>query len=137
MSQDIFVPSAGTAAEHEMIAAAAACIERFAGCFNARDARGMDGCLHFPHIILSGETMITWKKPGALPPQFFDELTRQTGWHHSTYQQAQVVLVSPRKVHFLVDYTRDRQDGTSISAHRNLWIVTYEQERWGIKQRSY
>jgi hypothetical protein len=40
-------------------------------------------------------------------------------------------------VHLVVAYTRNRQDGSVISGHESLWIVTLESERWAIKQRSY
>jgi hypothetical protein len=59
------------------------------------------------------------------------------GWHHTAYQEKQVVLVSPRKVHLLVTYSRNRADGSIITEHRNVWIVTWQDGHWGIKQRSY
>jgi hypothetical protein len=34
-------------------------------------------------------------------------------------------------------YSRNRADGSIITQHRNLWIVTWQDGRWGIKQRSY
>ncbi|MGY3485691.1 hypothetical protein ACVW1C_003574 [Bradyrhizobium sp. USDA 4011] len=37
----------------------------------------------------------------------------------------------------LHSYSRDRTDGSIASRHRNLWIVTSENGRWGIKLRSY
>ena len=41
------------------------------------------------------------------------------------------------KVHLLVDYSRDGEGGAVLSRHANLWIVTFEDGRWGVKQRSY
>ena len=116
--------------------AALACIAAFTERFNARDLVGMDAALHFPHLILTGEHLVIWKAPGQLPPGFFEELAT-TGWARSTYHAQQVVLASDRKVHLLVDYSRDRADGTQISHHQNLWIVTLQDGRWGLKQRSY
>lgn len=124
-------------ADGEAMAAAIDCIEAFTERFNARDAAGMDALLHFPHVILSGETLIVWKTPGQLAAGFFEDLAAETGWDHSTYHAKRAVLVSPRKVHLLVEYSRDRADGSIISRHANLWIVTFDGGRWGIKQRSY
>jgi hypothetical protein len=43
----------------------------------------------------------------------------------------------PAKGHLFVEYSRNRADGSIITLHQNLWIVTYDGGRWGIKQRSY
>lgn len=127
----------GGGADPDAVAAAIACVEAFTERFNARDAQGMDDLLHFPHLILAGEKLTIWKTPGQLPPRFFDDLATATGWARSTYHAKRVVLAAPRKVHLLIDYSRDRADGTIISRHANLWIVTCEGGRWGVKQRSY
>ena len=113
------------------------CVEAFTDRFNARDLAGMDALLHFPHIILSGETLTVWDGPGQLPDTFFDNLTATTGWHRSKYREKRIVLVGPRKVHLLVEYSRDDAAGRPITLHRNLWVVTFDAGRWGIKQRSY
>lgn len=137
-SDSVFNPPHDQAVdEAAMIVAAIDCVSAFSACFNARDLAGMDAHLHFPHIILSGEQLVVWDKPGQLPARFFDDLEAATGWHQSIYQRKQAVLVSPRKVHLVVDYTRNRRDGSVISAHQNLWVVTQDDGRWGIKLRSY
>ncbi|MBP6546597.1 MAG: hypothetical protein KA220_07765 [Phenylobacterium sp.] len=120
----------------EPATAAIACVEAFTAAFNARDVLGMDALLHFPHVILADENLIIWTAPGQLSPTYFDELAA-AGWGASTYHDKQVVLAGDRKVHLLLDYSRDRPDGTQISRHHNLWIVTWQDGRWGIKQRSY
>ena len=136
-TDDLFRPIPDTSDKSSMIAAAIRCVEAFSERFNARDLPGMDAHLHFPHFILSGEQMVIWNEPGNLPASFFDDLHRDTGWTESRYHRKEAVLVSPRKVHLVVDYTRNRTDGSVISTHSNLWIVTFDQGRWGIKQRSY
>lgn len=133
----LFVPTADDFDEAATVAAAIECVEAFTDCFNARDLEGMDAKLHFPHIILSGEQLVVWDRPGQLSSTFFDDLSKSSGWHHTRYQAKRPVLVSPRKVHLVVEYTRNRSDNAVITSHRNLWIVTYDRERWGIKQRSY
>ncbi|MFM0670553.1 hypothetical protein [Paraburkholderia sediminicola] len=133
----LFIPQQDDIDEAAMTLAALACIDGFTACFNARDLDGMDAHLHFPHVILSGEQLVIWERPGQLPAAFFDDLARDTGWHHTAYQEKEVVLVSPRKVHLRVVYSRNRADGSIITQHRNVWIVTWQDGRWGIKQRSY
>lgn len=125
------------AEERTAVEAALRCVDAFTDRFNARDLVGMDATLHFPHVILVDETLVVWEDPGQLPASFFDDLTTSTGWSRSTYQEKTAVLVSPRKVHLVVRYTRDRADGTPASHHSNLWVVTFDDGRWGIKLRSY
>jgi hypothetical protein len=133
----MFDPGTDDADLGAMVKAAVATAEAFTERFNARDLAGMDALLHFPHVILSGENLILWNQPGQMPPGFFDDLARTTGWARTHYVELRVVLLSRRKVHLLVDYTRNRHDRSVISRHRNLWVVTEEAGRWGIKQRSY
>ena len=130
-------PALHTKDDAVMVAEAIRCVEAFTCRFNARDLDGMDAHLHFPHIILLGEQLLIWNEPGNLPASFFDNLQRDTGWVESRYQRKDAVLVSPRKVHLVVEYTRNRADGSVASSHSNLWIITYDGGRWGIKQRSY
>lgn len=118
------------------IDAAIACVEAFTERFNARDADGMDALLHFPHVILDGEKLVIWKEPGLLPQTFFEDLAA-SGWRRSTYHAKQVVLAGPRKAHLLLEYSREGEGGAILGRHANLWIVTFENGRWGIKQRSY
>ena len=133
----LFQPTPDQDDDAGMIAEAIRCVEGFTARFNARDLAGMDSYLHFPHPILSGEQLVIWDRPGSLPSSFFDELQRETGWAETTRQRKDAVLVSPRKVHLVVEYTRNRADGSVASRHGNLWIVRFADDRWGIKQRSY
>ena len=136
-TDSLFQPVSQALSDSDAVAAAITCIEAFTTCFNARDLVGMDACLHFPHIILSGDRLLIWPEGGQMPLCFFDDLHRNTGWVETRYLRQDAVLVSPGKVHLVLDYTRNRADGSVISHHRNLWIVTWEGGRWGIKQRSY
>lgn len=122
--------------ESDAVRRAIDCIEAFTACFNARDLAGMDAMLHFPHVILSAGKLVVWDRPGQHAPTFFDELTA-TGWHQTTYRRKQVVLVTPTKVHLLVEYSRDDSQGNVLSIHHNFWIVTFDDQRWGIKLRSH
>ncbi|MBR0683865.1 hypothetical protein GXW74_25550 [Roseomonas eburnea] len=119
------------------VKAAVTTAEAFTERFNARDLAGMDALLHFPHVILSGEKLVVWDQPGQMPADFFEHLVRTTGWARTHYVELRAVLLNVRKVHLFVDYTRNRGDGSVISRHQNLWIVTQDEGRWGIKQRSY
>lgn len=55
------------------------CINAFTEAFNRCDLEEIDACLHFPHVILSGERLLVWERPGQLPASFFEELEAMTG----------------------------------------------------------
>lgn len=133
----VFLPPDDGADPAAMTRAAIATVDAFTERFNARDLVGMDAQLHFPHVILSAEQRVVWERPGQMPVDFFERLAATTGWARTVYLAQRPVLVGVRKVHLFVDYTRNRADGSVITRHQNLWIVTQEAGRWGIKQRSY
>ncbi|KLN54188.1 hypothetical protein [Variovorax paradoxus] len=128
--------ASGSAAEADAIHEASACLDRFTERFNARDTAGMDGELHFPHVMLSGADRLEWRAPGNHPADFFGKL-EASGWRRTRYQSKEAVLASADKVHFVVTYTREDAAGTVLSTHRNLWIATRVDGRWGISLRSY
>jgi hypothetical protein len=81
----LFIPTPDGAADNAaMVQQALACIGAFTESFNARDLAGMDASLHFPHIILSGEKLVVWDTPGNLTPDFFKDLTYETGWDRTS-----------------------------------------------------
>ena len=125
-----------SAAASDAIGEASACLDRFTERFNACDTAGMDGELHFPHLMLSGADRLEWQAPGHHPAGFFEQLMA-SGWRRTRYQSKEAVLASADKVHFVVSYTREDAAGTVLSTHRNLWIATRVAGRWGISLRSY
>jgi hypothetical protein len=137
-SDALFLRLADQLLSDEHVAAKAIeCVEAFTDHFNARDLAGMDSLLHFPHAILSDEKLVVWDRPGQLSAEFFDDLTVSTGWHQTNYKTKRIILSSACKVHLLVEYSRDDATGRPISHHQNIWIVTFDHGRWGIKVRSY
>ncbi|MGL1937350.1 MAG: hypothetical protein OCD01_20160 [Fibrobacterales bacterium] len=132
----VFKPHNNTTSQDEMISGALECLEKFGDAFNTCDLAGMDNQLHFPHTLISGEKSIIWGKPGQLPSAFFDDLKAQ-GWGYTEVIYQKPILVSTNKVHFNVKYTRNRTDGSIISEHENIWILTLMNDNWKILIRSY
>lgn len=132
----IFRVFSGSTNPEDTVRQAITVVETFTSHFNNQNIAGMDALLHFPHIILAGESLVLWEAPGQVTQAFFDEL-KALGWARSEYLEKRPVLVGENKVHLLVTYTRSREDGSVITRHENLWIITRQDGRWGIKQRSY
>ena len=125
-----------TAANSAAVQAASECLDRFTACFNACDTKGMDGELHFPHLMLSGATRLEWPEAGQHPADFFVQL-KAAGWDHTRYVSKEPLLTSHNKVHFVVTYSRVGAAGEVLSTHTNVWILTCEAGKWGICLRSY
>lgn len=122
--------------KEEMITGAMHCMDSFAKCFEHEDIAGMDACCHFPHYLISGNEVICWSVPGQLTAKFFEDLKHQ-GFAKTTVDYREVILVSENKVHLKYGYSRVAADGTIMSKHDNVWILTYKDNKWGIQVRSY
>lgn len=118
------------------VAVATACLHRFTAAFNACDTQAMDSELHFPHSLLAASEEHVWHSPGQHPTALFDEL-RKVGWAFTQYESITPLVVSPKKVHFSVAYSRRRADGSVLTQHENIWVVVCRDSRWGIVWRSY
>jgi hypothetical protein len=66
----------------------------------------------------------------------FRRLTEVEEWDHSSLDVVEVVHASDVKVHFKIEFSRYKANGTKYAAHKSLWIVTKRNERWGILARS-
>jgi hypothetical protein len=113
------------------------CLNEFFSRYNARDLAGMDACLHFPHIILGVDDCTIWEEPNRYEPDYFEKFAAKTGWYRTVNTENRVVCTNPNKVHVVVDYVRERADGSEIARFSNLWILTCSGGRWGIKERSH
>lgn len=49
----------------------------------------------------------------------------------------EVILACENKVHLKYGYSRVAVDGTIMSRHDNVWILTYIDKKQGIQLRSY
>jgi len=58
------------------------------------------------------------------------------GLGRSAWDYQEAIDAGPEKVHFRVQFTRYRADGTPIGSYRPLYIVTLQDGRWGITARS-
>jgi len=128
--------TSSSAIDQDVVKEASLCLDRFTEAFNALDLAAMDAQLHFPHVMISESETLIWSAPNQHPTDFFLRL-KSTGWASTRYEAKIPVLVSQRKVHFLVTYTRRSNADEELSRHTNLWVVVKKQNTWGISLRSY
>ena len=128
--------TAQAAADHpESVAGALAALDRFMAALNGRDEPALNAALHFPHVRLASNTVRTWQEGGSY--RIADFLGRAgDGWNESRWDERRVVHAGREKVHFDVQFSRWRADGTLIGRYRSLWIVTARDGRWGVQARS-
>ena len=115
--------------------AAMAALDRFMAALNARNEAALNAALNFPHVRLASGRVTTWETPGSY--KIADFLGRAgDGWHESRWDERTVIHASADKVHFAVQFSRWRADGSLIGRYRSIYIVTRLDGRWGIQARS-
>jgi len=72
------------------------------------------------------------------PERYFADFRERAGsdWHHSAWDFRNLIAASPDKVHFDVQFTRYRADGSAIGSYRSIWVVTRLDGRWAAQLRS-
>ncbi|HEC36978.1 hypothetical protein LCGC14_0632350 [marine sediment metagenome] len=106
--------------------------------FNNRDASKCDESLNFPHVRLglgNQEVRIT-ENPPQNPPKFFEWFVNVYKWNHSCWDYRKVIQSNPNKVHLAIQFSRYRSDGTQIGIFPSFWVMTNQNNHWGIKMRS-
>lgn len=111
-------------------------LDEFMRSFNARDRKAHYATYHFPHYRLASGKMTVLEGPETSDTTQFLERMVQSGWHHSQWDHRNIVQASENKVHVDTQFTRYKADGSKIKTYESLYILTYENGRWGIKMRS-
>ena len=132
-------PNAPFAAQ---IAAARATMDGFMQAFNAEDLQALrEKWFHYPHVrfhsgkvttfptVADHANNLVWQQRDANKGQ-------SAGWARTAWDYVDVIDAGADKVHFRVQFTRYRADGSAIGSYRSLYIVTFKEGRWGIQGRS-
>ena len=104
--------------------------------FNRLDIIAWENTFHFPHYRLASGNMRILNKPGEQDVERIRKNLTARGWHHSGWDRRNIVHASESKVHVDTQFTRYRADGTVVASYESLYVLTYEEGRWGIKMRS-
>ena len=110
-------------------------IDAFFEGFNARDNDAIRKALHYPHVRFASGRVRIAEDQSAFKTRF-DFLIEREGWHHSTLDSVEVIHASDDKVHFAIEFSRYKEDGTKYVTHKSLWIVTRKDDHWGVIARS-
>ncbi len=115
--------------------AALGAVNAYQDAWNLRDIAGTDAALHFPHVRIASGAVRVLDAPGFMPADFFDRFIEQTGWNHSLWDYRRAIQSGPDKVHFAVQFSRYRADGTKLGSYPSMWIITKQDGRWGMQAR--
>lgn len=74
-------------------------------------------------------------KPGMQAADLWQRMAA-AGWHHSKWDHRKIIHATADKVHVDTKFTRYRADGSIIGSYESLYILTFEDGRWGVKMRS-
>src|SRR5215471_20764362 len=103
--------------------------------WNRKDLVAWENTFHFPHYRLASGKMTVLDRPGQQDPA---KVWASAGrdWHHSGWDRRRIIQASEDKMHVDTEFTRYRADGSKIGSYESLYILTKENDRWGVKLRS-
>ncbi len=104
--------------------------------FNALDFEAHLGTYHFPHYRLVSGRMRVLESSDELKRNELKNFLEGIGWHHSKWDKRDISMRSEDKIHVDTRFTRYREDGSTIGSYDSLYILTRENDKWGIKMRS-
>jgi hypothetical protein len=110
-------------------------LDVYMNAWNRKDLASWEATFHFPHYRLASGRMRVLEQPG-LQKEIRIWVDAGEGWHHSKWNHRRIIHASDDKVHVDTQFTRYRADGSIIGVYDSLYILTKEDERWGVKMRS-
>jgi hypothetical protein len=123
--------------EADWIAGARAALDGFMAAFNAQDAEAIRSrWFHFPHVRFHSGKVTVMPTAGDYHNLVWNRTGQSAGWSKTAWDYQDVIDAGPEKVHFRVQFTRYRADGSAIGSYRSLYIVTRLDGRWAIQARS-
>lgn len=121
--------------ERQYESEARAALEEYFRAWNAEDNEAVAAISNFPRVSLGGNGQVVLRQtPEEILTDF--QMLRQSGWDRSTLDLAEAVQVSSDKVHFRVVFTRYAIDGAPITTAPGLYIVTKQNDHWGLQLQS-
>jgi nuclear transport factor 2 (NTF2) superfamily protein len=110
-------------------------LDRYLETWNSRDAERWATSLNFPHVRPGPGAFELFKTPAQYVASVNFAATLATGWHHSEWTTRKVLQVGVDKVHIAGSWLRYKEDGTPMVGTSVTYIVTSQNERWGVLSR--
>ena len=134
-------PLAGSNRDKEIMGV----LDRFMDGLNELDLEKHFSTYHFPHFRYASGTINVSENVQAFMP--FHKASKEDrrrnllkflgpDWDHSAWTRRDIVQGDTTKVHVATTFVRYRKDGSKIADFESLYVLTFEDGRWGIKGRS-
>ena len=97
------------------ISGARAALDGFMEAFNREDAEAIrTRWFHFPHVRFHSGKVTVMAAPADYHNLVWSRGGQSVGWARTAWDYQEVIDAGPEKVHFRVQFTRYRADGTAI-----------------------
>ena len=113
-------------------------LDAWMAAFNALDLEAWKATMQYPHYRLASGRMHIWED-ADMDDAYMERVRTglsKIGWHHSVWTRREIVHCSDHKIHVDTQFTRHRTDGSLIAAHDSLYVLSRENDKWGVKLRS-
>lgn len=110
----------------------------FIEAFNNQDHHELSRTLNYPHIRLALGRFytISSKEDFINLSQNSEEALKKEGWDHTVVESMETVHEGDDKVHLAIKNHRIDESGEIYNSFDTLWIVTLDDDHWGIQFRS-
>ena len=126
--------SAAGMKESEIESEARKPIDDFFAALNARDIERGRRTLHYPHIQIAGCDVSILESPADFDINF--QALADAGWTYSTLDSCTMRHFCDEKVHFDLQLSMHQANDSRYATYQALWIVTRQNNDWGIQCRS-
>ena len=126
--------SAAGMKESEIESEARKPIDDFFAALNARDIERSRRTLHYPHIQIAGCDVNILESPADFEINF--QAMADSGWTYSTLDSCNMRHFCDEKVHFELQLSMHQANDSRYATYQALWIVTRQDDAWGIQCRS-
>ena len=124
-------------------------LDQYLSAINRGDIKQHLSSYHFPHFRYASGTLHQWQTLAEATRFFGSRSSPGTGksvkalttalgteWHLSRWLRRDIIQARPQQVHVAATFGRYRNDNSLIATYQAVYIMTKENDRWGIKGRS-
>ena len=123
--------------EDASVVAARAALDGFMLALNAGNVEDIKALwFHFPHVRFHSGKVLVMETAADFVSVVLTRQGQARDWSRSVWDYVEPVDFGPDKVHFRVQFSRYRADGSLIGSYKSLYIVTNKSGRWAIQGRS-
>jgi len=110
-------------------------LDRYLETWNSRDPRIWATSLQFPHVRPGAGPFRMTRNTEEYVAGIDFEQTASTGWDHTEWVARDVVQIGVDKIHAAATWQRYTKDGRPLATSAITYVITNQQDRWGVQAR--